>query len=230
MGIVYGRTPSVVSGGLQLNLDAADKKSYPGSGNIWYDLSGNNRHAVIFGNSGFSSENGGKFKFPTPQATDYISLPASALRSTGAEYTIEFWMQPLTTRTGYFHSVSNDTDHNYMLMYHSTDGNIRFNAGGTNIPYSNNEMLQLCIVRSSSDTGTLYKDGYLSYPSSFVTQVNAAVDNGWILNQESDSLGGNFDANQNYLGSFMIVRVYNRALSSNEIIQNFHAVRARYGA
>ena len=34
----YG--PKIVTDGLVLSLDAADKNSYPGSGTTWYDLSG----------------------------------------------------------------------------------------------------------------------------------------------------------------------------------------------
>ncbi len=41
MAQVFG--PTIVRNGLVLALDAADKKSYPGSGTTWYDISGNNR-------------------------------------------------------------------------------------------------------------------------------------------------------------------------------------------
>jgi MSHA biogenesis protein MshQ len=230
MSIVYGKTLPIVQGNLELHLDAANKKSYPGSGNIWYDLSGANRHGVFFGSIPFSNENGGKFKYLTSQITDYVSLPSSALRATGGNYTVEFWMQPITPPTTvYFNSLSNGSDHNYMLMYQSTTG-VGFNAGGGNIfTYSNNETFQLTIVRNGSNTGTIYKNGYSSFSSNFVTVLSAAADNGWIFNQEQDSLGGAFDANQNYRGSIMVIKVYSRALSQNEVRQNFHALSGRYG-
>jgi hypothetical protein len=231
MGTMYGKIPSIVQTGLQLNLDAANKKSYPGSGNIWYDLSGFNRHAVLFGAVNFSNENGGKFKYLTSQATDYVSLPASALRATGNNYTVEFWMQPITPpSTMFFNSVSDGSNHNYMIMYHTPQNQVGFNLGGGGIfSYTNNEIFQMAIVRNSSNNGTIYENGYLSYSSGFVTPLNSAADGGWILNQEQDLLGGGFDPAQNYRGSFMSVRVYNRALSQTEIRQNFHAVSWRYG-
>ena len=40
---VYGG-PDIVTDGLVSHLDAANTKSYPGSGSTWYDLSGNNRN------------------------------------------------------------------------------------------------------------------------------------------------------------------------------------------
>jgi len=39
MALNYG--PRIITNGLVLNLDAADKNSYPGSGETWYDVSGN---------------------------------------------------------------------------------------------------------------------------------------------------------------------------------------------
>ena len=39
--------PHIVTDGLVLSLDAANTKSYPGSGTTWYDLSGNANHGRI---------------------------------------------------------------------------------------------------------------------------------------------------------------------------------------
>jgi hypothetical protein len=49
MGISYN--PRTITDGLVLALDAGNPKSYPGSGNIWFDLSGNGRNFT--GNSSF---------------------------------------------------------------------------------------------------------------------------------------------------------------------------------
>ena len=45
MGIAYNT--SIVRDGLVLHLDAANKKSYPGSGTVWSDLSGNDRNGTL---------------------------------------------------------------------------------------------------------------------------------------------------------------------------------------
>lgn len=39
--------PKIIKEGLVLVLDSSNTLSYPGTGNIWYDLSGNNNHATI---------------------------------------------------------------------------------------------------------------------------------------------------------------------------------------
>ena len=44
---VYGG-PEIVTSGLSILLDANNNKSYPGSGNTWYDISGNNQNGTIY--------------------------------------------------------------------------------------------------------------------------------------------------------------------------------------
>ena len=46
MSIAAG--PSIVTSGLVLDLDAANPRSYPGSGSVWYDVSGNGNNASLY--------------------------------------------------------------------------------------------------------------------------------------------------------------------------------------
>ena len=53
MAIAYNT--SIVRNGLVVHLDAANTKSYPGSGTVWYDLSGLGRNLIIYGSPTFNS-------------------------------------------------------------------------------------------------------------------------------------------------------------------------------
>lgn len=53
----FDNGPKIITNGLQLMFDAADRNSYPGSGTTWRDLA-TNRTATLTG-LGFSSDNGG---------------------------------------------------------------------------------------------------------------------------------------------------------------------------
>ena len=55
MGISRG--PKIVSSGLVLCLDAANKVSYPGSGTVWRDLSGNNNTGTLTNGPTFNAVN-----------------------------------------------------------------------------------------------------------------------------------------------------------------------------
>ena len=60
MGVTYNNR--IVTDGLVLCLDAASKRSYPGTGTVWTDLKGGNNGTLTNGPT-FSSDNGGSIVF-----------------------------------------------------------------------------------------------------------------------------------------------------------------------
>jgi len=62
---------------LVLFLDASNKASYPGSGSTWYDLSGNNNNATLFGSPVYSTSNGGILTFSST-SNQYASVNHAA--------------------------------------------------------------------------------------------------------------------------------------------------------
>ena len=54
---------TIIPDGLILHLDAANTKSYPGSGTVWKDLSGNGRDGTLIDGVGYSTDNGGTLVF-----------------------------------------------------------------------------------------------------------------------------------------------------------------------
>ena len=66
-----GHSPRIVTDGLVLCLDAASKRSYPGTGTTWTDLKGGNNGTLTnMDGANFSSANGGSLSFDG--ASDYI--------------------------------------------------------------------------------------------------------------------------------------------------------------
>jgi len=57
MGIYRG--PKIVREGLTVLLDSRSSRSYPGTGNTWYDLSGNDNHASLYNFTGPGASNVG---------------------------------------------------------------------------------------------------------------------------------------------------------------------------
>ena len=71
-------SPSIVMNGLILCLDAANPKSYPGTGTTWYDLSGNGAHGTVNGTVSFvSGDSQSYFNFAIASDSNYISSTAS---------------------------------------------------------------------------------------------------------------------------------------------------------
>jgi hypothetical protein len=85
-------SPRIVTDGLVLCLDAANRQSYPGSGTVWTDLAGSNNGTLTNGPT-FSSANGGSLVFDG--SNDYINLQnPSALNLT--ELTVSAWVRTTT--------------------------------------------------------------------------------------------------------------------------------------
>ncbi len=64
--------PNIITDGLVLHLDAANTKSYPGSGNTWFDLSGNGNDGTLVNGVTRSNNNSGVMDFDG--SDDYITL------------------------------------------------------------------------------------------------------------------------------------------------------------
>ena len=72
--------PNIIEDGLVFAVDAANKKSYPGSGTTWIDLAGSNNGTLTNGPT-FDSGNGGSFDFDG--ADDSVPIDVSNIFPTG---------------------------------------------------------------------------------------------------------------------------------------------------
>jgi hypothetical protein len=61
--MAFGNGPKIVTNGLVLSLDAADRNSYSGTGTAWNDLSGNGNNGSFVNSPTFSGSNGGSLNF-----------------------------------------------------------------------------------------------------------------------------------------------------------------------
>ena len=262
MGVFAG--PNIVEDGLMLYLDAADPKSYPGSGTTWFDLSGNGRHATLRNSSAglpsHSTNNKGYFDF-TPNGS-FATVPhdseiASAAFDDSWSFTIGGWLNIHSFIN--YGTLINKADSGW---YSGTTNGIWIEAGsGGRI---------LCISSTSeSSNPSGYLHCHFLYPGASSNNIlDKIVENNWI-NINYVGLGTNStkvyingeDTNQAGGGVYNIsrtrntntadiaigtrsspnlsppqtdgfissVHVYGRALSANEVKQNYEATRGRFG-
>jgi len=235
----FHHSPKIVTNGLVMYLDAANPKSFSVSGSTWYDLSGNGYDATIKesesiggalvdGADRWVSDFGGMFDFPTGSTTDCIALDGVAAQQTTTQYTLEFWARCYTTdgSANYFSDMSDGSDHNFVLNRQDTNSFVP--PGVTAISYSDNEVMQFGWIRDTDGSlkaGIKNGEKTASTSSPAITLCHA---DGWILNQEQDSLGGGF-ATQGCWAGWAIVKLYDRALTDVELKQNYNAIRGRFG-
>ena len=92
-------SPRIVTDGLVLYLDAANTKSYPGSGTTWTDISGKSNNGTLTNGPTFDSGNKGTIVFDG--SNDYVSetsgLSDSLLQG---DWSISFWANFDVVNTG----------------------------------------------------------------------------------------------------------------------------------
>ena len=115
--------PSIVDSGLVLHLDAANPRSYPGTGTTWSDLSGNGNNGTN-SNMTYSSTTGGIFYFNNSSSVSLIPDSSSLNPTTGL--TIESWVK-FDGNSDDFIFEKGNVNSQYSLFSHSADVVFRTN-------------------------------------------------------------------------------------------------------
>ncbi len=212
--MALSRGPKIVTNGLVLALDAADKNSYKGSGTLWKDLSGNGYNGTLTNGPTFSNVNGGVIVFDG--VDDYISIPD--INFTTA--TIEIWIRINSYSVGgsvFVYQSSSGfevwSDLNGLIRYNKNPNVLLTSGTGFTLNSWNN-------IVATSD-GTVNK--------LYLNNVNIGSTNGGIFDNTSGDI--RISGYNSYMvnGRCPILKMYNRALSATEITQNYNATKSRFG-
>lgn len=232
--------PRIVRNGLILHLDAADQLSYPGSGTNWFDLSDNGKNGVLTNNPTFDTSNGGSFVFNG--SSNYSTLPANFFtHSMSNPFTISFWFKSTQTTGGTIFGQQLGTDPNVNsggwvpVVYLRSDGKIRvepFWTGNTSaailsLNALNNGSWQNITTTFNLSINVLYVNGVYQSQQNVSSQTSYGSTYYYFLAggyAASRSLGTNL-----FNGNLANFSFYNRALSADEIRQNFNTLRGRFG-
>jgi hypothetical protein len=236
MAISYNT--SVVRDGLVLYLDAANPKSYPGTGTTWFDLSGNSNNAILNGNANNPVWNSsGYWSFPatTTGINGGMIINNSSSLQTISTMTVELFFT-LETKT----LVSGDSDWMAIFSKGSTRSNqtpaISINQGAS----GSFRFLHIERPTAFNSSNNLFTD-YTGNQWYHVVAILSTTSFGYLNTNQVSTASGGITANsfpiylgldsglEMFKGKLAIVRVYNKALSTNEIKKNFEATRGRYG-
>ena len=95
MGVTTGKMafqPNIVTNGLVLNLDAINPNSYPQSGTIWYDTSGNNNNGTLTNGTAWTP-NGSQTSFSFDGTNDFVNINTSSLKFNNTDVTMNVWFK-----------------------------------------------------------------------------------------------------------------------------------------
>ena len=225
--------PDIITNGLVLALDGANRKSNPGSGTTWTDLSGNGKDGSLANGASFQTTNGGSVAFDG--VNDRVTLYASN-QLIGNQYaTLEAWIKSsddgtgsgatanfLGTRVGQNMSINRySTTNTAVFLTDFTSGNLNAPIGSINVFDQNWHHI---VGVNNFGICSLYVDGTLEGTDS--TKSGQNID----LNAEVMAIGNDTNnTSRTFYGEVAIARIYNRALSTSEVLQNYNAVKSRFG-
>lgn len=223
-----GHSPSVVTSNLNFYLDAANTKSYPGSGTTWTDLSESKNNGTLVNSPTFDSTNGGSLVFNG--SNTYVSSFPTQISGTGSKTISCFFKTTSTLRQGICGTRDSATAVGWVFTINrSTAGNLSyFHTGGSTIQIAagitTNTWYHAAVTYDSATaTATLYLNGaQIGTPTTSFSTISSSGYNG-IIGAEDQALS------QILNGNIGQVLIYSRALSATEITQNFNAIRGRYG-
>jgi hypothetical protein len=213
-------SPSIVTNGLVLCLDAGNRKSYPGTGTTWTDLSGAGNAATILNqgadNAGtiYSSTNGGYITFDGGDDRATSTLPALTSYTTSAWVRLRNFSsgerQLFQTANGIGLSVLSN-----LFMFYNGNVNSTIQTVVSNSWYN--------WVMTTTNT-----------PSNSTKMFINNVADGNFANYGAITAGNITLAATNTIQRVLscdiaIFSIYNRALSATEIAQNYNALKGRYG-
>ena len=220
---------NIVKDGLVLDLDAAKRDSYPGTGTAWNDISGFRNNGVLTNGPTFNSGNGGSIVFDG--SNDYASLGTySGLGNSNR--TFDVWYQILSLSPSGFKRIftfaTDDlfTDTPALTFAYSTSLTAFIGVGGTpyngyiSLPFSLSVWNNVTVTVQSNSTVRAFQNG------TFITQAT----NTGAVGANPIGFIGRYNNGYGQYGNCTVasLKVYNRILTDQEVLQNYNATKGRY--
>lgn len=217
-----------------LGLNVSNTLSYTGSGTTWADISGNSNNSTLMNGVAYSGLNGEALSFDG--IDDYAALPSTLQNQTFNSMSVSAWIkvangvqQPVDWG-GYI--IHNGIDYSvggsiYALAI-NTAGTAVWSWSGnyasmtTSTTYNNGNWHNL-VGTWDGLTSSLYVDGVLAKSAAISTNKTGTAGALDIGGASASSMGRPFN------GLISEVYIYNKALSSVDVSQNFYSRRGYYG-
>jgi hypothetical protein len=235
--MALSHSPRIVTDGLVLCLDAANKRSYPGAGTTWTDLSSSKANGTLVNmTNNFSTDGAGGL---TLDGTNEYVKSDLVLGDANTSFTLSVWIKltslngsnslvvfsnyGLVSTTSLYAVVANDANNPTSVRFDARSStNVLVQSSSINIP-DNTTFNYMTIVRDSSND-LLYL---------YVNNTSTSV--GFLGSYDMRSTGSNNGSifvgrhlNTYVQGSTSSIVAYNRVLSAEEIKQNYLATKGRY--
>ena len=225
--------PDIIEDGLVLCLDAGNNNSYPKSGTTWSDLAGSNNGTLTNGPT-FDADNGGSIVFDG--TNDYVNL-GDVLDVKSGDYTFGSWsrLTSLNSSNRMIMDKRSGTDRILLYSSHTTGYIIAAIGDGSQIFLASDNIDHrggtwrnyIFTVNRTSNLLILYRNGVLVASTDISglgdqdNSINFLIGGGYAS-------GSSPDGAYHWQGNISNASIYNRALTADEIRQNYQATVGRY--
>jgi hypothetical protein len=219
MGIDYNSI--ITTDGLVVYLDPANTRSYSGSGNTVYDLSGLGNTSELINGPTYSSSNLGYFVFDGSNDAIHINSLANILS------------YDAYTKIAYFYVTNSLTSNN--IISGGWSGAHAFWLQGVNRLYAGHNGAWSTVTGNTLLSSNTWYFGAVTYSNvtGWKLYLNGIEDgssaNTTTFTGDREIVIGAYDSGNNFSGRISNILVYNRALTATEIFQNYNATKRRYG-
>jgi hypothetical protein len=223
----------IVTDGLVLNLDGANPKSYISGSTTWNDLTYYKNDGTLTNGPTFNPNNGGSIVFDG--IDDYINTDFIPVIGTG-ETSYDVWFKTGTAQTGGIINTRNASAVQFVVVISNEFGSL----GSNLFVYSYDGVTQRSVATSetwtdnvwhhvvsvhTSETDVLYVDGVLRVSG---TTIPLDISNTTRLLVGVLGDGTSVYSGWYFNGEISNTKVYNRALTPSEVLQNYNALKNRY--
>ena len=233
----------IVTDGLVLNVDAGFTASYPKTNTTWYDISNKGNNTILYNGPIFNSSNGGSIF--CDGVDDNIQVTTNETLSPTSNFTVESWFKflnlngvgicPIFEKYLWNNGVGKG-GWNLRIGNYGGDSKLWWGGGSndlwTSIPTNTQctsgnwyHCVGVCDGGPSSNSGywKVYLNGVLENSAPIGYDVGTQLTMNIFFGERGD------DSGANSTGYWAINRMYNRVLSSKEILQNYNAQKGRFG-
>ena len=221
----------IPTSGLVLWLDAQNPNRRISNPTIAYDVSGNVNNGNLANAISLSTNGGTSFSFDG--IDDYISIPYNTAMDPTTGITLEFWINPSDiSTTDYMEIFRKNISPGLQLFSFQLNGTILSFGNDTaingyselDIPINSTDYVNqwVHVVASySSGLKSVYRNGILIGSTTWVT--------GNLLQGATDYFIGSLQGYSEFFKGLMAsIKVYNRKLTSTEILSSYNATKTRY--
>jgi hypothetical protein len=227
----FYRGPNIVTNGLVLALDAGNIKSYQSGSATWYDKSGNNNNGTLLNGPTFNSGSGGSIVFDGTD--DYVSVADTTVLDIVGDKTLSCWVYMGANSSGCGITGKSSSATNGMALGYGWNGNgfMALAWNSANSPFIVKDLSRditawnyLSAIQAGSVRYIYVYDAFGLRSSSSSGGTHTWNNNVPLMIGNANNGSSLAPANTRISG----VTAYNRALSAEEVLQNYNATKGRF--